>query len=168
LESIGIEPAETPEFWSPLPPELFAFDAQDHASLPEIQKEIDASKIPLGFCTASVAFLFLGKAEQLGVPPSNRKMKNLGWDPDSGFRGRCGMRHLFLAAFMMVGALAVTFGAASTLQGWATSRSYASNVATPAMIAPVAKATESGTQRARLHVSPRQASIIDQLAESKI
>jgi hypothetical protein len=78
------------------------------------------------------------------------------------------MRHLFLAAFMMLGALVVTFGAASTLQGWATSRSYASNVATPAMIAPVAKATETGTQRARLHVSPRQASIIDQLAESKI
>jgi hypothetical protein len=78
------------------------------------------------------------------------------------------MRHLFLAAFMMLSALVVTFGAASTLQGWATSRTYASNVATPAMIAPVAKATESGTLRARLHVSPRQASIIDQLAESKI
>jgi hypothetical protein len=83
---------------------------------------------------------------------------NLGWDPGLVPWGRCGMRHLFLAAFMMLGALVVTFGAAS----------YASNVATPAMIAPVAKATESGTQRARLHVSPRQASIIDQLAESKI
>jgi hypothetical protein len=79
------------------------------------------------------------------------------------------MRHLFLAAFMMVGALVVTFGAASTLQGWATSRSYAGNVATPAMISPVAKATETApVGRARLHVTPRQASAIDQVAESKI
>jgi hypothetical protein len=79
------------------------------------------------------------------------------------------MRHLFLAAAMMVGALIVTFGAASTLQGWATSHTYASNVTTPAMIAPVAKVTEpAGVQRARLHVSPRQASAVDQLAESKI
>jgi hypothetical protein len=79
------------------------------------------------------------------------------------------MRHLFLAAFMMIGALVVTFGAASTLQGWATtSRTYAANVGTPAMIAPIAKATESGTQRARIHVAPRQATVIDQLAESKL
>lgn len=79
------------------------------------------------------------------------------------------MRHLFLAAAMMVGALVVTFGAASTLQGWATSRSYATNVSAPAMISPVAKATEaSGVQRSRLHVAPRQASAADQLAESKI
>ncbi len=80
------------------------------------------------------------------------------------------MRHLFLAAAMMVGALVVTFGAASTLQGWATARSYAAtNVATPAMISPVAKATETApVGRARLHVSPRQTSAIDQVAESKI
>ncbi|MBS0537315.1 MAG: hypothetical protein JSR47_01080 [Proteobacteria bacterium] len=80
------------------------------------------------------------------------------------------MRHLFLAAFMMVGALVVTFGAASTLQGWATSRSYASNVATPAaMISPVAKATETAPAgRNRLHVTPRQATAIGQVAESKI
>lgn len=79
------------------------------------------------------------------------------------------MRHLFLAAAMMVGALIVTFGAASTLQSMAaSSRSYANNTTTttPAMIAPVAKATE--TLRARLHVSPRQASSVDQVAESKI
>ena len=76
------------------------------------------------------------------------------------------MRHLFLAAAMMVGALVVTFGAASTLQSMATSRSYASATTTPAMITPVAKATE--TLRARLHVSPRQAVAVDQVAESKI
>ena len=64
------------------------------------------------------------------------------------------MRHLFLAAAMMVGALVVTFGAASTLQSMATSRSYASTVSTPAMIMPVAKATE--TPRARLNTSPHQ------------
>jgi hypothetical protein len=75
------------------------------------------------------------------------------------------MRHLFLAAAMMVGALVVTFGAASTLQSMATSRPYASNASTPAMITPVAKATE--TLRARLHVSPRQAAA-DEVAESKI
>ncbi len=70
---------------------------------------------------------------------------------------------------MMIGALIVTFGAASTLQSMASSpRSYASNAttATPAMIAPVAKATE--TLRARLHNTPRQASVADQIAESKI
>ena len=77
------------------------------------------------------------------------------------------MRHLFLAAFMMVGALVVTFGAASTLQGWATSRSYASTSTMPAMIAPVAKAAE-GTLRARLHMTPRQQAAVDQVAESKI
>jgi hypothetical protein len=76
------------------------------------------------------------------------------------------MRHLFLAAAMMVGALVVTFGAASTLQSMATSRSYASTASTPAMIAPVAKATE--TLRSRLHVSPRQAAAVDQVAETKI
>jgi hypothetical protein len=64
------------------------------------------------------------------------------------------MRHLFLAAAMMVGALVVTFGAASTLQSMATSRSYARTASTPAMITPVAKATE--TPRARLHMSPHQ------------
>ena len=64
------------------------------------------------------------------------------------------MRHLFLAAAMMVGALVVTFGAASTLQSMATSRSYASTASTPAMITPVAKATE--TPRARLNTSPHQ------------
>ena len=77
------------------------------------------------------------------------------------------MRHLFLAAAMMVGALVVTFGAASTLQSMATSRSYAAaTTTTPAMITPVAKATE--TLRARLHASPRQAAAVDQVAESKI
>jgi hypothetical protein len=70
LESIGIEPAETLEFWPLAPQKQFAFDSQDRAWLPEIQKEIDAPKIPLGFCTASVAFLFPREAEQLGVPPS--------------------------------------------------------------------------------------------------
>ena len=76
------------------------------------------------------------------------------------------MRHLFLAAAMMIGALVVTFGAASTLQSIATSRSYASTVNTPAMITPVAKATE--TPRARLHGAPRQVSTVDQVAESQI
>lgn len=76
------------------------------------------------------------------------------------------MRHLFLAAAMMLGALVVTFGAASTLQSMATSRSYASTANTPAMIMPVAKATE--TPRARLHANPHQMSTIDQVARSKI
>jgi hypothetical protein len=76
------------------------------------------------------------------------------------------MRHLFLAAAMMIGALVVTFGAASTLQSMAASRTYATASTTPAMIAPVAKATE--TLRARLHTSPRQATVTDQVAESKI
>lgn len=75
------------------------------------------------------------------------------------------MRHLFLAAAMMVGALVVTFGAASTLQSMATSRAYASATTSPAMIAPVAKATE--TLRSRLHATPRQAAV-DQVAETKI
>jgi hypothetical protein len=76
------------------------------------------------------------------------------------------MRHLFLAAAMMVGALVVTFGAASTLQSLALSRPYASASNTPAMIMPVAKATE--TLRARLHVSPRETTAIDQVAETKL
>jgi hypothetical protein len=80
------------------------------------------------------------------------------------------MRHLFLAAAMMIGALAVTFGAASTLQGWATSRTSYASVATPAMVAPLANASEpaNGTQRARLRTMPREAANSDQLAESKI
>jgi hypothetical protein len=70
LESIGIEPAEILKSRLSSLPKLFAFDAQDHAWLLEIQKEIDAIKILLGFCTASVAFLRPREAEQLGVPPS--------------------------------------------------------------------------------------------------
>ncbi len=36
--------------------------------------------------------------------------------------GRCGMRHFLVAATMLLGALVVTFGTASVLQGVATAR----------------------------------------------
>jgi len=42
--------------------------------------------------------------------------------PTSNVRGRCGMRHLLLAATMLGVALIVTFGAASALEGVAEAR----------------------------------------------
>src|SRR5262249_30268283 len=48
-----------------------------------------------------------------------------GWVSGRQSLGRCGMRHLLLAATMLVVALVVTFGTASVLQGVAVARSNA-------------------------------------------
>jgi len=72
---------------------------------------------------------------------------------------------------MLAGALALTFGAASTLQGWATARTSYANVSGPAATAPLAGMPEPatvGVQRARLHVAPRESSNTDQMAQSKL
>jgi hypothetical protein len=64
------------------------------------------------------------------------------------------MRHVFLAAAMMIGALAITFGTASTLEGWATSRASYASADAPALVAPVATASEPASTRplrARVH-----------------
>jgi len=74
---------------------------------------------------------------------------------------------------MLAGALVLTFGAASTLQGWATSSraNYASATTAPAIVAPLATASERaspGAQRARSHVVPHEVTNTDQVAQSKI
>jgi hypothetical protein len=65
------------------------------------------------------------------------------------------MRHFFLAAAMLVGALVVTSVASTALQSWATSRAHASSyqppslVASPASINKKSDGTVNGLQRAR-------------------
>lgn len=86
--------------------------------------------------------------------------------------GRSGMRHLFLAAAMMIGALVITFLAASSLQGWATSRANYASAGVAPTVAPIANAPQpafAGAPRTRIHsMSPGEASNPDQAAESKL
>ena len=69
--------------------------------------------------------------------------------------GRCGMRHLLLAATMLAVALVITFGAASALEGVAEARNN-SVQSDPFEVTEIAKpAMKLASTKERVIISPR-------------
>lgn len=73
------------------------------------------------------------------------------------------MRHLFVAAFLLVGALLATATLSAVLQNWATARASSTEYEPPSVAAPTgSQSTKPSTdtantpQRGRVRAAPRQ------------